>query len=381
MPDRGSTIDPLGLTFDEFVSACRHGHGLAIPAAGDAYKRFFREGALDLPSPVRAAIPPVTRRVTEDSPEGPITKFISEVPTIPSEPARCLGAPALKQLGTLAVESVLIPMVGRKGRRTYTLCVSSQIGCAMGCTFCETGRMGLVRSLSPAEIVSQWWNATHALGYAVSNLVFMGMGEPMDNLDAVLRAVAVLTEHRGAGLPMSKIVVSTAGRVDGIRRLARVVRTRPGWKRLNLAVSLNAPSDDVRSALMPVNRRWNLAELRRELLEWPRFGGAKLCLEYVLIPGVNDAPEHARMVAEFAAPFRTPEGKRTAMVNVIPYNPRRESPWPAPDDDAVDRFVEALAARGVFVTRRRTKGRTLMGACGQLGDERIRGRRLVAPGV
>jgi 23S rRNA (adenine2503-C2)-methyltransferase len=372
-----ASIDPLGQTFDAFVSACKRDHGLTIPAAKDAYLRFFRQGVLDLPPVVRPAIPPVVRRVVEDGPEGPVTKFVSMVPASRPDPASRPLAPLLTRLDSLAVESVLIPMIGKKGRRTYTLCVSSQVGCAMGCTFCETGRMGLVRSLDAGEIVAQWWLATHALEHDVANLVFMGMGEPMDNLDQVLQAIAVLTDHRGPSLPMSKIVVSTVGRLDGIRRLAHVVRTRPGWKRLNLALSLNAPDDDLRSSLMPVNRRWPLHELQHELLQWPRFGGAKLCLEYVLIPGVNDSPEHARGVADFAAPFRTPQGKRTAMVNVIPYNPRRDSPWPAPHEADVERFIDALARLGVYVTRRRTKGRSLMGACGQLGDERIRHRRLV----
>lgn len=377
MPEGTPTLDPLALGFDEFVAAAKREHGLTIPAATEAYKRFFRAGATDLPAPVRPLVPPVSRRVSEDHEDGTLTKFLSAVPSTPPAPGRCLGAPALAQLDTLSVESVLIPMVGKKGTRTFTLCVSSQVGCAMACGFCETGRMGLVRSLTPGEIVSQWWNATHTLGHAVSNIVFMGMGEPMDNLDSVLRAIAVLTDHHGAGFPMSKIVVSTVGRLDGIRRLAEVVRTRPGWKRLNLALSLNAPNDAVRSEIMPVNRRWGMGDLQRELLAWPRFGGAKLCFEYVLIPGVNDAPEHAREVSAFVDPFRTPDGRRTAMVNVIPYNPRRDSPWPAPSEEQVDRFVEAVGAGGTFVTRRRTKGRSLMGACGQLGDERIRRRRLV----
>ncbi|MBM4107245.1 MAG: radical SAM protein [Phycisphaerae bacterium] len=381
MPEGPPTIDPLGLGFDEFVASARREHGLTIPAATEAYKRFFREGATDLPGVVRPLVSPVTRRVTEEGDDGVITKFVTAVPSAPPVPGRCLGAPALAQLDTLAVESVLIPMVGKKGRRTFTLCVSSQVGCAMACGFCETGRMGLVRSLTPGEIVSQWWTATHTLAHPVSNIVFMGMGEPMDNLDNVLAAIAALTDHHGAGFPMSKIVVSTVGRLDGIRRLAEVVRTRPGWKRLNLALSLNAPNDCVRSELMPVNRRWGMGDLRGELLAWPRFGGAKLCFEYVLIPGVNDAPGHAAEVAAFVEPFRTPDGRRTAMVNVIPYNPRRDSPWPAPGEEQVERFVEAVAAHGTFVTRRRTKGRTLMGACGQLGDERIRRRRLVEQGA
>lgn len=369
-------LDPLGLSFEEFLARARQDLGLTLPLATGLYKRFMREGVLPEHGSVVAAVPPIDRLTREETPEGELVKFITRVPASAPGQAR---PPLAGAVDHLEVESVLIPMVGKKGVRTHTLCVSSQVGCAMGCTFCETGQMGLIRSLTAGEIVSQWWNAAHALRTPPSNIVFMGMGEPLDNLDAVLGAIGALTDHHGAGFPMSKIVVSTVGRVDGIRRLAEVVRNRPGWKRLNLALSLNAPTDAIRDGIMPINRRWAMEELRRELLGWPRFGGSKLCVEYVLIPGVNDAPEHADLVAGFVAPFRTAAGKRTAMVNVIPYNPRRNSPWPAPDEASVDAFVARVASHGAYVTRRRTKGRTLMGACGQLGNEHIRGRRLVAP--
>jgi 23S rRNA (adenine2503-C2)-methyltransferase len=369
-------LDPIGMSFADFVARARAQAGLALPRAADIYKALTRRGVTpDHPSIV-AGVCPILRTTREETAEGELVKFISLVPaSAPGRPRPALAG----AVDHLEVESVLIPMVGKKGVRTHTLCVSSQVGCAMGCTFCETGQMGLIRSLTPGEIVSQWWNAAHALKTPPSNIVFMGMGEPLDNLDSVLDAIAALTDHQGPGFPMSKVVVSTVGRLDGIRRLAEVVRTRPGWKRLNLALSLNAPTDAIRDGIMPVNRTWAMNELRDELLRWPRFGGSKLCVEYVLIPGVNDAPEHADQVAGFVAPFLSPQGKRTAMVNVIPYNPRRNSPWPAPDESSVDAFVARVAAHGAYVTRRRTKGRTLMGACGQLGNEHIRGRRLVAP--
>ena len=340
--------------------------------AVEAYRHLFRTGE---PSPLTDAgvpfcPPSVASLLREPCHEGELLKFTHEVAGVPG------------RFDRLATESVLIPMIGRKATLTHTLCVSSQVGCAMGCAFCETAQMGLIRHLSAAEIVAQWWTATHALGRRPANVVFMGMGEPMDNLDEVLGAIAVLKDHNGPSLPISKITVSTVGRVDGIARLGEKLH-EPGWHRLNLAVSLNAPNDAVRSGLMPINRKWDLDELRRALLAFPIYGGGKLCVEYVLIPGVNDLPGHADEVADFLEPINahyrghTERGSARAMINLIPYNPRRDSPWPAPDEESVERFMARLTERGVYVKRRRTKGRDLMGACGQLGSERIRQRRIV----
>jgi 23S rRNA (adenine2503-C2)-methyltransferase len=211
----------------------------------------------------------------------------------------------------------------------------------------------------------------------------MGMGEPMDNLDNVLDAIAILKDHLGASFPVSKITISTVGRVDGIKQLAAKI-TEPGWHRLNLAISLNAPNDQVRDAIQPVNRRYKLAELQQALINFPVYGGGKLCMEYVLIPGVNDGEEHAQQIADFLAPInaaynvaRKHTSPRT-MLNLIPYNPRRASPWPAPTEVSVEQFMNWLTQRGVYAKRRRTKGRDLMGACGQLGTADIRKRKLVS---
>jgi 23S rRNA (adenine2503-C2)-methyltransferase len=325
------------------------------------------------------SLQPIADAHREQSPEGEVIKYLQEVP------AEGTTAPPIKGR-TLQIESVLIPMIGSSGAKTYTLCVSSQVGCAMGCTFCETGQMGLIRSLTPSEIVGQWYAARHVIGVAPKNIVFMGMGEPMDNYDNVMQAVAVLKDHNGAGVPISNITISTVGRVDGIRRMAEQIKS-DGWHRLNLALSLNAPNDAVRSEIMPVNRKWKLEELQAALLAWPKFAGNKLCIEYVLIPGVNDRPEHVREIAEFMRPFKEigrdgrPTGKPRALINLIPYNPRRNSPWPAPREEDVEAFLNALIAEGVFAKRRRTKGRTMMGACGQLGSAHIRKRRLVQPTI
>ncbi|MDX2131879.1 MAG: 23S rRNA (adenine(2503)-C(2))-methyltransferase RlmN [Planctomycetota bacterium] len=365
------SLSCLGLPSDRFIGAARPAAGVARPGALAAYRDFFRKG--QAAAWLDGTVPPVGRVLREDSPEGEVVKFVTRVP----------GAGALRgEADELDIESVLIPMINSRQEQNYTLCLSSQVGCAMGCRFCETAQMGLVRSLSAAEIVAQWWNAAHVIGVRPKNLVFMGMGEPMDNLDAVIDAIDVLRDHNGPHVPASQITVSTVGRVDGIRRLAQKIR-EPGWHRLGLALSLNAPNDADREAIMPINRRWNLADVQQALLDWPRTSGNKVCIEYVLIPGVNDSPRHAREIAEFMKPFGLLQGGRIAgakvmaMLNLIPYNPRRNSPWPAPPEHEVARFLGWLIDLGVFAKRRRTKGRDLMGACGQLGTDRIRQRRLV----
>src|SRR5690606_5502029 len=198
-----------------------------------AYRRLFREGAT-YHTGIQVAVGPIIRELREQSAEGEVIKFVL--------PLADADGPSKFPLET---ESVLIPMVGRGGTLSYPLCVSSQVGCAMGCTFCETAQMGLLRSLQAHEIVAQWFAAAHMVGIRPRNVVFMGMGEPMDNIENVIQAIRVLGDHNGAAMALSKITVSTVGRVDGLKRLARQVR-EPGWHRLGLAVSVNAPSDEVR---------------------------------------------------------------------------------------------------------------------------------------
>ncbi|MFI4855309.1 MAG: 23S rRNA (adenine(2503)-C(2))-methyltransferase RlmN, partial [Phycisphaerales bacterium JB065] len=272
----------------------------------------------------------------------------------------------------LETESVVIPMATRSGSRTYTLCVSSQVGCAMNCGFCETAQMGLIRSLDTAEIVQQWYAARHHLGHEIKNIVFMGMGEPLDNPEAVLGTIGVLTDHHGPALAMRHITISTVGRLDGLAMLRQRVQNH-GWKQLNLAVSINAPNETIRSQIMPINRAMPLAKLVEMLESWPLKSSKAICAEYVLIPGVNDADEHADQLCELLKNVR-------CCVNVIPYNPRRDSPWPAPEEESVERFLRRLESNGQFCKRRRTKGRDTMAACGQLGTENIRGRRYVGVG-
>ncbi|MBX3385589.1 MAG: 23S rRNA (adenine(2503)-C(2))-methyltransferase RlmN [Phycisphaeraceae bacterium] len=375
-PPAAAQPDALGLTCSEYAEATR---GLVLPSGAtgglagaiERYRAFFRAGLRDLPH-VGPGAGEVTRVLRSDSAEGVVRKFCQRVGGMAA------GGKALE------TESVLIPMIGKKRELTHTLCVSSQVGCAMGCAFCQTAQMGKLRDLSASEIVGQWFAARHALSCdTIRNVVFMGMGEPTDNLDNVLRAIGVLTDSNGVGLPMSKVTVSTVGNVEGIRRLAEQVR-RPGWHRLNLAVSLNAPNDEIRSRIMPVNRAWPMAEVRRAIEAWPIYGAAKICFEYVLIPGVNDAREHAHELADFVLGRGEHDGSTTGasrlpgMVNLIPYNPREDSPWPAPDESRVDEFLAWLIEEGVFAKRRRTKGRETMAACGQLGNPEIRRKRVLS---
>ena len=341
---------PLGATLAEFAAARR----TSTPAARAAYAGALR---LDAGLP----LPRITRREHHDE----VLKFCLEVPSLG-------GGPSLE------TESVIIPMSSYRGSAWSTLCVSSQVGCRMGCTFCETGRMGLLRQLTGAEIVRQRLVARQLMlqeqtvarrryryfDDGIRNIVFMGMGEPLDNLDAVVQAIRVFNDPRGMDVPLSQITVSTVGRVDGLRKLAAL-----NWPNLRIAVSLNAPNDRLRDQLMPINKGMPLADLQRCLVEYPLARKGLFLVEYVLIRDVNDGLEHADQVAEWCRPLR-------CVVNLIPYNPQRDARFTTPQEDTVLRFLARLRLRGIFVKRRVTQGRRLMGACGQLGNPEVsRGSR------
>jgi 23S rRNA (adenine2503-C2)-methyltransferase len=287
-----------------------------------------------------------------------------QVPTISArrEARDEQGSTTVKLLMRLSdgaeVESVLIPM--RAGAHR-TLCVSSQVGCRMGCSFCHTAKMGLVRSLAAHEIVGQV-AAAAAHGLAPRNVVFMGMGEPLDNADAVARAVAALTASEGLGIAHRHITVSTVGRVDGIARLREL-----GLDRVNLAVSLGAADDTLRSELMPINRVAPLAELKRALMAMPLARGRRILVSYVVIPGVNDGDEQiARLVAWLDG--------LPALVNLIPYNPIPSRTWRAPSAAEVAAARDRLDRARIPVRLRTTRGDSVMAACGQLGDPSRRRR-------
>ena len=256
------------------------------------------------------------------------------------------------------VESVLMRYPDR-----VTMCVSSQAGCGMACPFCATGQAGLTRNLSAAEIVTQVFAGARAMARGqvpggpgrVSNIVFMGMGEPLANYASVLTAVRRITDPAPAGLGISQraVTVSTVGLVPAIRKL-----TAEGLS-VRLAVSLHAPDDELRDELVPVNRRWKVAEVLDSAWEYAAATGRRVSIEYAMIRDINDHAWRADLLATLLA-------GRLAHVNLIPLNPTPGSKWTASDPDVAAEFLDRLAFRGVPVTVRDTRGTQIDGACGQL---------------
>ncbi len=255
----------------------------------------------------------------------------------------------------LEIEMVVIPMSAGN-----TLCISSQVGCRMGCAFCETGKMGLLRSLTTPEIVSQLFQAKHGLKLDIRNIVFMGMGEPLDNFEAVMQAVKILTDPYGFGLGPSHITLSTSGLVDKIYRL--IEEADPA---LSLAISINAPTDEMRQRLMPINRTFNMAALREAMVAYTSHPRRRIFIEYILIKGKTDSPEDADALTAYLKGLRV-------TVNLIPYNPQTRSCFEAPDRESVDRFWNRLKEHGLLAFVRTTKGQKIMAACGQLGNLTLR---------
>ena len=252
------------------------------------------------------------------------------------------------------VESVLIPDEERQ-----TLCISSQVGCQQACRFCLTGTGGFVRDLAGWEIADQVLQTARILrgedGPPITNIVLMGMGEPLANLDEVLRALRIVTGEPGLGLSPRRVTLSTDGLAPGIDRLAR-----SGIK-VNLAVSLNATTDAVRDRIMPVNRRYPLRELLAACRRYPLDPRRRIPFEYVLLKGVNDSEEDARRLVKLLAGIR-------CKVNLIPFNPFPGSEFERPDDAAVGRFQAVLQDRHLTAPVRESRGRDISAACGQLRE-------------
>lgn len=246
------------------------------------------------------------------------------------------------------IESVVM-----KYKYGYTICVSSQVGCKMGCTFCASTIAGFVRNLSPSEILSQVGAAQRDLGIRISHIVLMGVGEPLDNFDNVMRFLELVTDENGLNLSMRNISLSTCGVVDGIYRLLE--------KRLQLtlSVSLHAPNDEIRSKTMPVNKRWNIDELLKACREYTKATSRRISFEYAMISGVNDSDECARELA----------GRLKGMlahVNLIPVNEVRETGYKKSGEERIRRFTAILTSCGINTTVRRTLGSDINASCGQL---------------
>jgi len=255
-----------------------------------------------------------------------------------------------------AVECVLIPaspaLYGDRSDR-HTLCLSSQVGCAYGCRFCASGLDGWKRHLQPAEIVAQILETRRQTGQPVHNLVFMGMGEPLANFDNLRKAIEIINAPWGIHIGARKMTISTSGLVPEIRALA------DDPLQIRLAVSLHGATDAVRSRIMPINKKYPLADLRDACLYFLEKKKQKITFEYILIDGVNDAPDHARDLSRFIHGLH-------AKVNLIPYNPVDGLDWERPPDPRIREFAGILKENRVPATVRLEKGTDIDAACGQL---------------
>jgi len=259
------------------------------------------------------------------------------------------------------IESVLMHYPARPGsRERHTLCISSQAGCAVGCPFCATGELGFGRDLEVAEIVDQVRVASRGLaakGRRLTNIVFMGMGEPLLNLDRVLAAIEALNDRHRFGLGARHITVSTSGVVPGIRRLTAL------GPQFTLAVSLHAARDPLRDVLVPLNRRWPVGEVVAAARDHATATGRRISYEVTMIGGVNDTDDDARAMGELL------RGDH-AHVNLIPMNPVAHTPWTASPMAVIEHFASTLRAAGIETTIRRNRGQEMGAACGQLAAER-----------
>lgn len=273
----------------------------------------------------------------EDSEDGETKKFLWKLPD------------------NRFVESVLIMSGDRR-----TVCVSSQVGCPARCAFCASGKEGIIRNLTSAEIVEQVVLINHHLlevGERVSHIVFMGMGEPLENYEAVIRALKIFIDPEQFGFSPRKITVSTVGVVPSIRRLME-----EGMK-VNLALSLHAPNQHIRKKVVPYARKFPFEEVLKSARDYASFTKRDLTYEYVLLDGINDQEEHANELASLLK-------RDQCIVNLIPYNPVPGINLKRPSKEKIELFHAVLARRGINVTRRYTKGKDIAAACGQLALKR-----------
>src|SRR5918995_4264808 len=263
----------------------------------------------------------------------------------------------------------LIESVFNPDTPANTFCLSTQVGCAMKCGFCLTGKMGIIRNLTAGEIAGQVRVLVRELGmlHARFNIVLMGMGEPLHNYDAVMKALRILADEHGLSVNPRRVTLSTVGVLPALERLA----TEPIMP--NLAISLHATTEDQRDMLVPINRKYGLKELLDACRRFPVKRRERITFEYVMLAGVNDSIEDARRLAKLLTGIRS-------KVNLLPLNEAAGIPFERPSDAAVNRFARTLAERGVTVSVRKSRGRDIRAACGQLITESARtqapGRRL-----
>lgn len=342
------SVDALALTKEDWEARMT---ALGQPAyrAGQVldwiYKRRVRDwdDMSNLPAPLRETLKqefPTARleKIRETGSKDTTRKFLFRLPD-----------------GQM-IESVLIPaspaLYGEASDRR-TICISSQVGCAYGCKFCASGLDGWKRNLHAGEIVDQFLQVEAISGEKINNIVFMGMGEPMANYDNLLRAIGILNAPWGVGLGARHMTVSTSGLVPQIRKLA----AQP--LQVRLAISFHGATDEVRSTIMPVNKKYPVEELVSACEDYVRIKKQRITFEYILIRDVNDSLDQARLLAKQAR-------RVGAKVNLIPYNAVDGLPWIRPEEDSQDAFLAILRQAGAEATLRREKGHDIAAACGQL---------------
>ncbi len=249
------------------------------------------------------------------------------------------------------IESVLIPAAKRT-----TLCLSTQVGCKFGCAFCASGLGGFKRNLRPSEILSQALFLRHKLSLHLTNFVFMGMGEPLDNYDNVIKAIQIMNDSRGLGIAARRITVSTVGIIHGIERLKTL------GLQVNLSLSLHGVREELRSKLLPVSRKYPLQKVLQACQDYVRETGRMITLEYILLRGFNDSADDAARLASIARRLK-------AKVNLIPCSPVAGLGFEPPSANANKLFLRWLKEKGVKVTLRRSKGADIQAACGQLAGK------------
>lgn len=252
------------------------------------------------------------------------------------------------------IESVIIP-----ARDRSTVCVSTQAGCGFGCIFCATGKCGFDRNLEAGEIVGQFMAAAAVSQMRLTNVVFMGMGEPFANYDNVLKAIRILNDAKGLAIGARRLTLSTCGVVPGIKRLAEE------GLQVELSVSLHAPNDELRNELMPVNKSWNIQELMEACREYTEKTGRIITFEYTLVKGINDSLAHAGELINIVRPVR-------GRVNLIPLSPVEHYSGETPSTEVCTKFARKLERAGINVTLRRSKGGGVAAACGQLKLDRAK---------
>ena len=348
----------VGLSRDE-LKALLAEHGLEPFRAGQIWHWIYWHGARDF-----AAMSTIARTARERLAE----LFVIDLPQVAVEQRSVDGT--RKWLLRLAdgneVECVNIPEADRG-----SVCVSSQVGCTLTCSFCHTGTQPLVRNLTAGEIVGQFMVARDSYGEwptptettrMLSNIVMMGMGEPLYNLDNVAKALRIVMDDQGIALSRRRITLSTSGIVPMIPRVGAELD-------VNLAVSLHAVSDDVRDTLVPVNRKWPIAELLKACAAYPGARNSRrITFEYVMLKGINDSDADARELVRLLTPIH-------AKVNLIPFNPWPGAPYECSSNNRIHRFAEIVNAGGLSAPVRTPRGRDILAACGQLKSESVRDRR------